>query len=45
VLLIGAGAAIPAGRGRLMAMLQYDLIGDVRSPYGRNMFFTFGYNF
>jgi hypothetical protein len=45
VLLIGAGAAIPAGKGRLMAMLQYDVIGDVRSPYGRNMFFTFGYNF
>ncbi len=45
VLLIGAGAAIPAGKGRLIAMLQYDVIGDVRSPYGRNMFFTFGYNF
>ena len=45
VLLVGAGAAIPAGRGRLIAMLQYDVIGDVRSPYGRNMFFTFGYNF
>lgn len=45
VLLIGAGAAIPAGRGRMIAMLQYDLIGDVRSPYGRNAFFTFGYNF
>lgn len=45
VLLIGAGAAIPAGRGRMIAMLQYDLIGDPRSPYGRNAFFTFGYNF
>jgi hypothetical protein len=45
VLLVGAGAAIPAGRGRMIAMMQYDLIGDARSPYGRNIFFTFGYNF
>ena len=45
VLLLGAGAAIPAGRGRMIAMMQYDVIGDVRSPYGRNIFFTFGYNF
>jgi hypothetical protein len=45
VLLVGAGAAIPSGRGRLIAMLQYDVIGDARSPYGRNAFFTIGYNF
>jgi len=45
VLLVGAGAAIPAGRGRMIAMLQYDVLGDKRSPYGRNAFFTFGYNF
>lgn len=45
VLLVGVGAAIPAGKGRMIAMLQYDVIGDKRSPYGKNAFFTFGYNF
>ena len=45
VFLVGAGAAIPAGRGRMIAMMQYDLIGNVRSPYGRNIFFSFGYYF
>jgi hypothetical protein len=44
--LVGVGAAIPmGGRGRMIAMLQYDLIQDNWSPYGRNAFFTFGVNF
>jgi hypothetical protein len=44
--LVGVGAAIPmGGRGRMIAMLQYDLIQDNLSPYGRNAFFTFGVNF
>jgi hypothetical protein len=45
VLLVGAGAAIPAGRGQLIAMYQYDLVGNDRSPYGRRPFLTFGFNF
>lgn len=44
--LVGAGAALPmGGRGRMIAMLQYDLIQDKMSPYGRNAFVTFGINF
>lgn len=45
VLLAGVGAAIPAGRGRMIAMLQYDIIHNSRSPYGSNAFVTFGFNF
>ncbi len=44
-LLVGAGVAIPAGRGSMIAMLQYDVIQNSLSPYGRNAFFTFGFNF
>lgn len=44
-LLAGVGAAIPAGRGAVVLMLQYDLIQDARSPYGRNPFFSIGVNF
>ena len=43
--LAGIGGAIPAGRGAMIAMLQYDLVQDPRSPYGNKVFFTFGYNF
>jgi hypothetical protein len=45
-LLMGAGIALPmGGRGSMIAMLQYDVIQDSRSPYGRNAFLTFGVNF
>jgi hypothetical protein len=44
-LLGGAGAAIPAGRGAFIVMVQYDLLQNVRSPYGNRAFFNFGYNF
>lgn len=45
--LLGAGVAIPMGGrgGSMIAMLQYDIIQDNLSPYGRNAFFTFGFNF
>ena len=43
--LAGAGAAIPAGRGVFLAMLQYDLLQQERSPYGSRVFYNFGYNF
>lgn len=43
-LLAGAGGAIPAGRGSFIVMAQYDVIQDDRSPYGNNVFLSFGYN-
>jgi hypothetical protein len=43
-LLGGIGAAIPAGRGALIVMAQYDLLQQERSPYGNKAFFNFGYN-
>ncbi len=44
--LVGAGAAIPTGaRGAMMVMIQYDIVQNDLSPYGRNAFFTFGFNF
>ncbi len=43
--LAGAGGVLPAGRGAMIAMLQYDLVQDPRSPYGSKVFFTIGYNF
>ncbi|WP_336515889.1 hypothetical protein [Pollutibacter soli] len=46
-LLAGVGAAIPAGRGAILLMLQYDLIQSENpaSPYGRNPFFSMGFTF
>jgi hypothetical protein len=45
-LLIGGGVAIPTGgRGSMIAMLQYDVIQNDLSPYGKNLFFSFGFNF
>jgi hypothetical protein len=44
--LAGAGAIFPTGgRGALIAMIQYDLVQNDLSPYGRNPFFSFGFNF
>src|SRR5215831_10296450 len=44
-LLGGAGGAIPAGRsGAFIIMVQYDLLQNNRSPYGKQAFFTFGFN-
>jgi hypothetical protein len=44
-LLAGAGVAIPIGRGAMLVMLQYDLLQQDRSPYGRNAFVSIGFNF
>ena len=47
-LLVGAGAAIPVGGRRSSAMtfmLQYDVIQNERSPYGKKAFFNIGFNF
>ena len=43
-LLGGAGAAIPAGRGAFIVMIQYDLLQNDRTPYGNRAFYNFGYN-
>jgi hypothetical protein len=45
VLLLGAGAVIPMGRGSFIAMLQYNVIDNDRSVYGNRPFFSFGVNF
>jgi hypothetical protein len=45
-LLLGAGVVIPTGgRGGMMLSLQYDVIQNERSPYGRNAFINFGFTF
>lgn len=44
-LILGAGAAIPTGSGAFIIMAQYDVIQDPRTPYGKNVFYNFGYNF
>lgn len=43
-LLGGAGAVIPEGNGAFIIMVQYDLLQNNRSPYGKQAFFNFGYN-
>lgn len=50
-LLVGAGAFLPAGgRGGLVILAQYDLLNkedyypNPSSPYGKNIFFSIGYN-
>lgn len=44
-LLAGAGAAIPAGGGAFIIMAQYDVLQNVRTPYGEKVFVSFGFNF
>lgn len=42
--LVGGGAAIPAGRGAFLIMVQYDVLQNERTPYGNKIFYNFGYN-
>jgi hypothetical protein len=45
-LLAGGGVAIPIGRkGAMLIMLQYDVLQQSRSPYGKNPFISIGFNF
>jgi len=47
-LLVGGGAAIPVGGRRSSAMtfmIQYDVLQNDRSPYGKKAFFNVGFNF
>ncbi|MBC8033610.1 MAG: hypothetical protein H7Y03_05655, partial [Chitinophagaceae bacterium] len=43
-LLLGGGAALPAGSGAFVIMAQYDVLQQERNPYGDKIFFSFGYN-
>lgn len=43
-LLGGVGGAIPAGRGAFIVMVEYDLLQNARSPYGKNAFVNLGFN-
>ncbi len=42
--LLGAGGVIPTGRGAFLAMVQYDILQNARTPYGNRVFYNFGYN-
>ena len=43
--LAGAGGIIPAGRNSgFIVMVQYDLLQNDRTPYGKNVFYNFGFN-
>ena len=46
-LLVGGGTAIPLGNRRsvMMVMIQYDLLQNDRSPYGKKAFINVGFNF
>jgi len=44
-LLLGGGVAIPMGnRGQTMLSLQYDVLQNNRSPYGKRAFFNIGFS-
>jgi hypothetical protein len=43
-LLLGGGAAIPAGRGALTISVLYDVIQNIWSPYYHQAVYAFGYN-
>jgi hypothetical protein len=43
-LLVGAGAAIPTGRGAFIVMGQYDVLQQTYTPYGDKIFLSIGYN-
>lgn len=43
-LLLGGGAAIPAGRGAIVISVLYDVIQNVYSPYYHQAIYGLGYN-
>jgi hypothetical protein len=43
-LLLGAGAAIPAGNGAITISVMYDVLQNIYSPYYRQAVYGFGYN-
>ena len=43
-MLLGAGAAIPAGRGSMVLSVMYDVLQNNLSPYYHHAIYGFGYN-
>ena len=43
-LLLGGGAALPAGRGSIVISLMYDVVQNTYSPYYGQPVYSFGYN-
>ncbi len=43
-MLLGGGAAIPAGRGAIVLSVMYDVVQNPLSPYYHQAVFGFGYN-
>ena len=43
-LLVGGGYSAPAGKGRFLITVLYDLLQRPTTPYGNQPFVTFGYN-
>jgi hypothetical protein len=43
-LLMGGGAAIPAGRGAIQISVMYDVLQNIWSPYYHQAVYGFGYN-
>ena len=44
-LLLGGGAALPAGGGAFIISIFYDVLQNANSPYGARPIYNFGYNF
>jgi hypothetical protein len=44
-LLLGGGAALPAGSGAFIISIAYDVLQDKNTPYGKRPVYNFGYNF
>lgn len=44
-LLLGGGAALPAGNGAFIISVSYDVLQHKNSPYGKRPIYNFGYNF
>ena len=43
-LLLGVGAAIPAGRGSIVISIMYDVVQNPLAPYYNQAVYAFGYN-
>lgn len=43
--LLGGGAALPAGKGVFIISVSYDVLQHENTPYGKRPIYNFGYNF
>ena len=44
-ILVGGGLSFPAGHGKVIVTILYDVWQDGNTPYGKKPFYNFGYNF